>query len=408
MKRCPVLLLVAAAIAAGCAEEDPEILHEYDPFTGSAYPDQREPIDVPPGGLALVTDSLSDTLSLLDLGAGERMGSAPVGRDPVGLDGPHHIALDRAGGFAYVALSYPVLGGAGPHAGHGSSVQPGYAQKLALGDLRVLGQVRVDESPGDIVLSDDGARLVLSHFDLRRSLENPGDLDKARATLAVLDPRTLAAVGSPAPARISTCVAPHGVALSRPDGALAFVACYGEDSVAVVDLDAGEVLERVPVSPAPGAPGDPSYGPYSAILSPDAATLALGNTLSKDVRFLDVASRTIDPERVAPTIGAPFFPAWSEDGATLYVPTQAPDAIVVLDLAADVQEIARRDFLAGECVAPHLVERYGADTLLVVCEGDHAQPGRVLWLDRATLETDHAADVGVYPDGLAIVPGGAP
>jgi DNA-binding beta-propeller fold protein YncE len=383
-------------------------VYEYDPFTGSAYPDQREPVDVPPGGLGIVTDSLSDTLSLLDLGAGERMASVPVGRDPVGLDGPHHVAVDLAGGFVYVALSYPDTGAAGPHAEHGSSVQSGYAQKLALEDFRILGQVRVDESPGDIVLSDDGARLVLSHFDLLRAVQHPGDLDKARATLAVLDPSALALTGSPSPARISTCVAPHGVALSRPDGALAFVACYGEDAIAVVDLDAGEVLERVPVSPAAGVPGNPSYGPYSAVLSPDGATLAIGSTVSKDVRFLDVASRTIDADRTAPTTGAPFFPAWSEDGATLYVPTQIPDALVVLDLAAGALEVARRDFAPGECVAPHVVERYAADTLLVVCEGDHEQPGRVLWLDRATLATEGEADVGVYPDGLSIVPGGAP
>jgi DNA-binding beta-propeller fold protein YncE len=399
-------LFAAAALAAGCADPDPHLVHEYDPFTGSAYPDQRPPIAVPPGGLGVVTDSLSDTLSLLDLGAGERIASVPVGRDPVGLDGPHHIAVDLAGGAVYVGLSYPDLGATGPHASHGSSLQPGYAQRLALSDFEVLGQVRVDESPGDIVLSEDGARLVISHFDLRRALQNPGDLEKARATLAVLDPETIAAAGSPAPARITTCVAPHGVALSRPDGALAFVACYGEDAIAIVDLDAGEVEQLVPVSPAAGAPGHPSYGPYAAVLSPDGATLAIGSTVSKDVRFLDVASRSIDPCCTAPTLGAPFFPAWSEDGALLYVPTQAPDAIAVLDVAAGGQEVARRDFAADECVAPHLVQRYGAGALLVVCEGDHQQPGRVLWLDRATLTTERAADVGVYPDGLAIVPGG--
>jgi DNA-binding beta-propeller fold protein YncE len=408
----PIAAALATAVLGGaCAAlpacADAPIEYRYDPYTGEAFPDNRKPVAVPPGGLGVVTDSLSDTLSLLDLGTGEKIGRVPVGRDPVGLDGPHHITVDRERGFVYIGLSYPVVATGGPHASHGSSVQPGYVQKLALADFRILGQVRVDANPGEIVASDDGRRVVVSHFDLQRAIQNAGNLDKARALLAVIDPETIVPAGSVDPPRITTCVAPHGMALSRPDGARAYVACYGEDSIAVVDLDKRVVLDRIPVDPSGGSIGDPQYGPYSAILSPDGKTVALGNTVSKDVRFFDVEANAMAPARTIDTLGAPFFPAFSADGKRLWIPTQSPDALVLWDLEND-QELNRRDFTADECKWPHVVEQLDDTRIAIVCEGDHVTPGKVLQLDTTTLETKSEAVVGVYPDGIARIPGSGP
>ncbi|MDI1481965.1 YncE family protein [Polyangium sp. y55x31] len=388
-----------------CGEAPVE--YRYDAYTGEAFPDRREPVAVPPGGLGIVTDSLSDTLSLVDLGTGARIGHVPVGRDPVGLDGPHHIAVDRTGGFVYIGLSYPVVATGGPHASHGSSVQPGYVQKLALDDFRILGQVRVDANPGEIVASDDGRRVVVSHYDLQRAIKNAGNLDKARATIALVDPEGVLLTGSADPPRITTCVAPHGMALSRPDGARAYVACYGEDSVAVVDLDKREVLDRIPVDAAGGSIGDPQYGPYSAILSPDGKTLALGNTVSKDVRFFDIEANAMDPDRQIDTLGAPFFPAFSADGKRLWIPMQSPDALVLWDLENN-QEITRRDFMGDECKWPHVVDRLDDTRMILICEGDHVATGKILVLDAETLATKSEAIAGVYPDGIAQIPGAGP
>lgn len=399
MKRPAAILAALLAPAIGGCSPEQVIEPRYDPYVGEAYPDRRTPVEIPAGGMGIVTDSLSDTLSLIDLATGSRMGSVPVGRDPVGIDGPHHVAVDEAAGTVFVALSYPVLAVTGPHAAHGSSVQSGFAQKLSLDDFRILGQVRVDENPGDIVLSEDGKRLVVSHFDLQKAIDSQGDPDKARATLAVIDPETIALAGSPDPERIPVCTAPHGVALSRPDGARAYVACYGDDTLAVVDLDAGTVVERVPVAAAPGMPGAPNYGPYSAVLSPDGSTVVIGNTVSKDVRFFDVASGTVDAARTLVPMGAPYFPSWTPDGARLYIPLQVPDAIVVIDVENGNAQVARRDFASGECRSPHLTEVVGPE-VWVVCEGDHKAPGQVLRLDSTTLETMDTIEVGVYPDSL--------
>ncbi|MEJ7731535.1 MAG: YncE family protein [Polyangiaceae bacterium] len=396
-------LLGLAALLVACSPE-PNVVHEYDAYAGDAFPDRLQPVTYPAAGAIVVTDSYSDTLSLVDLGTGERFASFPVGRDPVSIDGPHHLAVNVAARRLFTALSYPVLATGGPHASHGSSVQAGYAQVLSLDDFRILGQVRVDNNPGDIVLSEDGKRLVVSHFDLVRALENAGDLDKQRATLAIIDPSTLEQPVPPAPPRIDVCIAPHAVALSRPDAARAYVACNGEDSIAVVDLDAAKVLERIPVAAGASAQGNPQYGPYSAVLSPDGKTLAIGNQVSRDVSFLDIETMAMMPERTLSTQGTPFFPAWSADGNTLYVTTQTPNAVLAIDFSADNAELERRDFAAGECDLPHVAEIQG-DALLVVCEGDHVAPGRVLFLEPDTLTTRHTTEVGVYPDAMARVGG---
>lgn len=398
-----VISALAAVMAASCADPDPLVETRYGPYEGQAYPDRRAPIAVPAGGMGVVSDSRSDTISLLDLTTGERFGVYPVGRDPVTIDGPHHLAIDVPGRAIYVALSYPLLAGAtGPHASHGGSSTPGHVQKLSLDDMSILGQTRVDPNPGDIVMSDDGKRLIVSHFDLKRALDNQGDLEKARSALAVIDPATIALTGSPDPIRIPVCIAAHGVVLSRPDAARAYVACYGEDALAIVDLtDPKATPKLVPVGPG-ATVANPSYGPYAAVMSPDQKTIAVSDTVSRDVRFFDVASETFDEARTIPLLGAPYFVAWTPDGKSLYVPTQTPDALSLIDLEQANTEIVYRP-LSGACDKPHLVN-LAEGTLFVVCEGDQTKtPGNVLKLNPATLETITSTAVGLYPDAFVRV-----
>jgi DNA-binding beta-propeller fold protein YncE len=399
------LLPLPTVLTATACDPEQTTRHEYDPYVGEAFPDRRKPVELPAAGAAITSDSYSDTISLVSLADGQRFASFPVGRDPVSIDGPHHLAIDEATKRLYTALSYPEIGTGGPHASHGSSTRPGYAQMLSLVDFRVLGEVRVDDNPGDIVLSQDGTRLVVSHFDLKKAIQNAGDLEAQRATLAVIDPSTLAQPAPPSPTRIPVCIAPHAVALSRPDAARAYVACYGEDSVAVVDLAAGEVSDRIPIAEGADAQGDPEHGPYSAVLSPDGATLAVGNQVSRDITFVDVTALAVLPARTLPTLGVPFFPTWSADSTTLYVITQTPNSVIAIDTSADNAQLARRDFAPGECELPHVAELIGG-SLLVVCEGDHETAGAVLTLDPVTLATVESTEVGIYPDSIQRVGGG--
>lgn len=392
--------LFALALGAGSACA-PGVERIDDPYTGDApYPDRRPQFQLPSGEVGFVSNNGSDSVNLLDLERGSVIGSAPVGRDPVDLDGPHHIAVDRAAGLAFVALAYPAPAVApGPHAAHGSSERAGYAQVLALADFAPISEVRLEPNPGDIVLSDDGQRLVVSHFDLARALRET-TLDAQRADLAVMSAQAPAALS---PMFIRVCVAPHGVALSRPSGDVAFVACYGEDALAVVDLaDPSTPIQYVSLGPG-GMPGSPVYGPYAAVLSPDGQWLAVSNTESNEVRVLDTATRSFLPVHIS-TPGAAYFAAWSADSSTLYVPVQNPDALVVADARSG--KVAFTKPTAPDCQRPHEAT-FGAATneLYVVCEGDHLHPSVVLSLAPDTLTVSKRFDVGVYPDRLAIARG---
>jgi DNA-binding beta-propeller fold protein YncE len=393
---------VALPLASGCAGETREEKeYVYDPYDGPpAYPNRRPKFELPSGDVGLTSDNGSDTVTVLALDEGTVLGSAPVGRTPVDNDGPHHLTVDRDAGFVYVALAYPAAAiTPGPHAAHGSSQRSGFVQKLALDDLRVVGEVRVDTNPGDIVASADGKRLVVSHYDLAKALVAGATYEERLATLAVIDPAKILPSGSVDPVRIPVCIAPHAVSLTRPAGEVAHVACYGEDAIAVVDLeDESKPVELVPVGPGAGSPGAPEYGPYSLTPSRSGQVLAVGNTESHDVRFFDVEARAMSAI-VVDTQGAPYFVAWSLDDASVFVPTQGPDAIVVAD-AATGAIVDSRSF-DEECARPHEAV-FGKDdaTLYVVCEGDHQGPGAVLALDPLTLETVRTYPVGVYPDRL--------
>lgn len=393
-----LLLSTIACVGIGCS---PEPTIEYEPYAGSAYPNRATPITWPTGGAALVTNSYGDTVSVIDLATGAPFYTRGVGRNPVDLDGPHHIAVDPTGKFAFTALSYPRVNATGPHAAHGSASIPGYVQKLSLVDLSIVGSVRVENNPGDIVMSPDGKRVVVSHFDLERAIENATDLEKARASLALVDPEGIAPSGSTKPTIIPTCVAPHGVAFDPKSTGRVFVACFGEDALAIVDLDHPEAaIERVPVAPNVSGFGSPKYGPYAAVFDNAGARIAVSSTESRDVRLFDVATKSFDAAATIPLVGAPYFTAWSEDDQTLFIPTQDPDAILAVPFDGSTPKSTV--FTSAECKKPHVVTRVGAK-LYLVCEGDHVTPGSLVVLD-PDLTVVSTQPLGLYPDAFAIVP----
>jgi DNA-binding beta-propeller fold protein YncE len=391
----PFVSIVFAAAALGCSDVSPGVIHE--PYGGTPFPNQRTPFETR-SELAVVSNNGDDTLTLVDLSVPEVVGAAGVGLDPVDLDGPHHVALDRARGEVLTVLAYPVPPVApGPHAAHGGSQRQGAIQRLALADLSPLGALEVETNPGDIVLSDDGQRLVVSHFDLVRAQEET-ELEAKRATLAVVDPRSVGTAD--APTLIPTCVAPHGVALSRPSGERAYVACYGEDALAIVDTTDPEAMPELVSLGIGGEPGRPFYGPYAAVLSPNGDIVAVSSTESRDIRLFDVFQNRFTISIATTVAATPYFVAWSDDGRELFVPLQDPDGVVHLPVNAG--SATTRWFSGDECEKPHEVVRSHAGRLFIVCEGDHVAPGKLLELDPATLETLAELYVGVYPDRLAI------
>ena len=380
----------AVALSSACGSSETRV--EYEPYSGPpSYPDKTPKLPTPKGAFAYVSDNGSDTISVLDVPSNEVVAQVRVGRDPVGIDGPHHLAV-APDGVVYVAFSYPAPATIpGPHASHASSVRPGWVQKLAADDLHLLGEVQVDPNPGEIVLSPDGTRLIVTHFDLARASDAKLDDEGQKASILVIDPATLTTGGSPRPRAIKACRAPHGASITR-DGRTAFVACYADDTLAVVDLmEGGAAVTSVPVG---------SEGPYSAVMSPSGKFVAVGTTEGKATRIYDVAARAMRDVTVV-SQGAAFFAGWSADDSKLWIPTQSPDALMLVD--ATTGATSKQRMFDASCEKPHeaALSPDGA-TLYVVCEGDHKEPGAVLAVDPATLETRSVMRVGVYPDRFAL------
>jgi DNA-binding beta-propeller fold protein YncE len=184
------------------------------------------------------------------------------------------------------------------------------------------------------------------------------------------------------------------------DDATAFVACYGSDELAVVDLRADALsVSRIPLGAQQGVPGVPTYGPYSVTLSPDDSRAIVADLEGQDIRVFDVKTREL-PDSGHIAVGArAMMPAFA-NASTILLPTQSPDGLVRIALDAPKVE-KRRAFTKAECGLPHVVRIAKDGRTYLVCEGDHTANGTILELDPVTLETKKSWAVGVYPDGIA-------
>lgn len=386
---------------SSCSKKDGE---SNNPSTG----EDKKPLT--PGGAittpieraGYVTNNGSDSITVIDRDSpsGEAT-TISLDFDPDAREAPHHLAIDPGRKTVFVALAFPPLPSSkkkkDPHGAHGGSSDLGKLARLDLGNLSVRGTVDVDENPGDVILSHDRSRVLVTHYDMKRAMDVAARGAASPATmfaqLIVLDAKTLARVGARA-----VCTAPHGVVTTRDDKT-AFVACYGSDELAIVDLGStGLPTSRIPLGSAQGVPGVPRYGPYSATLSPDEKLVVVADLEGQDVRVFDRAEKRFLPDRVITLSAKAFMPAFI-DATTILVPTQAPDGLVRVDLAQG-KVTGRGAITKAECALPHVVKVARDARIYLVCEGDHIGAGAVVELDRESLAVKKRWVVGVYPDGI--------
>ena len=346
---------------------------------------------------AYVTDNGSDQITVIDRDSAEVL-SRSIDIDKNAHEAPHHLAADPREKRLFVALAFPPPpddGKKGPHANHGNASNDGKLAKLDLGTLSVQATVDVDENPGDVVLTHDGKKVLVTHFDMRRAMaaaaagKPPNEMF---ATLQVWDATAMKKIASRA-----LCVAPHGIAVTTDDKT-AIVACYGSDEIALVDLTQKQLpTSRFVLGATEGVLGAPKYGPYSADPSPNDSLLLVGDLESKDVRIFDLkAKKFADPIAV----GARAMIGAFVDETNAIVPLQAPDGLVRIDAQKNAVT-TRVAFDKTQCEAPHAVRIDSKHRAFVVCEGDHVQPGAVVEIDPVTLAITRRWVVGIFPDGIA-------
>jgi hypothetical protein len=355
-------------------------------------------VGIPTARAAYVTDNGSDAISVVDRDS-DRVVTVPVDLDPTRREAPHHLTIDPAGGRLFVALAFPEPVAAAkkddPHAGHGNAVSHGMLARLDLTRLAVNEAREVDENPGDVLLTHDRSRVLVTHFDMKRAMDVAsagGPTSAMFAALQVWDAGTMTLVGSR-----PLCVAPHGVATTKDDRT-AFVACYGSDELAVVDLTSPSLpTARYPLGASPGAPGAPTYGPYSATLSPDGTRVVVGDLEGMDLRVFDLSAKKFLADKTVNLGARAFIPAFVS-ATEIVVPMQGPDGIARVNL--ETGAIEARVATDDACRAPHVVRVARDGRVYVVCEGDHVTNGAVLAIDPATLAVTKRWTVGVYPDGI--------
>ncbi|MBN1208894.1 MAG: hypothetical protein JXB05_28810 [Myxococcaceae bacterium] len=412
MTRARLLLATLAPLALGaCSDgattgplEVPELEYGLDP----AWPAPTPLPPIGPAGRVVITNSLEDTLSLLDL---DTMGSPewgelariPVGLNPVELEGPHHTAASPDGAFYYVGISNYVPGaGSGPHGTHGAGTADGYCLKMDASTNTLVGSVRVDRNPGDVIISQDGRTLYQTHFDLLKIADvarRGGTEQEMDARLAIIDAETMAR-----PQMVSVCPAPHAVRLS-PDDRRAYIACWS-DEVAIVELDQPNYpVTRVKVAANAGNAVSPRHEPYALTLSPTGAVW-VSSLRSRAVHYLDPTTLSMDPTRTVFLSGPPMFGDVTADGRILYMPYQGIDALAIIDTSNPAAVPDEIPLSPSGCVNVHQVEltpdeRHG----LVVCEGDHVGPGTFHVVDLTEKKVVKTVLVGVFPDSVAILRG---
>jgi len=373
--------------------------------SGKAFPNHRPTFESAGRRLGYVPNRNSDTVSVLDLDAMELLGSVPVGRDPVDIDGPQHLALDPANGLAYVVLSYPFSITSAHAVAQGATLRSGYVEALNLLDLSIAGDLRVEPKAADVAFSPASGRLVVAHADDSRSLQ--GDIEARRSNLVFVDPASSIAKGNATPTRLPACAVPSTLAFDH-DGARVFVACTGEDSLVVVDSASRTVLSRGPSGPT--VDGDPAASfnkPSGLVVDAARGRLLVSNEVSRTVAVFDLneppnllsSHRVVGPMETV-DFSVPMFPVLLSD-SLLAIPFQSPNGAALIDITSG-EQLQRVQYSDDECMNPAEFTVTSESRLFLVCEGDHYHPGAVAEVNPDTLAVVTSIPVELYPERMTI------
>ena len=365
-----------------------------EPAAGSvdAFPNRRPQYEAPGHLLGYVANRSSDTISVLDLDQMAIVGTAPVGLDPVAIDGPRHLIVDPSADVAYVVVAYPQSVPGSHETAAGATERSSYLLALALSDLSLLGQLRLAPQADEMALSAGGAQLSIVHDDTLLAIQ-PVDLVQRRAAIDLVTGPAALEDGSPAVRSVAVCVAPTSVASVA--GNRAYVACSGEDTLAVVDTANAVVLAQVPAGAAN------VNQPYAVVADPSGQRLLVSNQVARTAVLFTASDSPVATATFSLT-GIPTFAVWIGDDRVL-VPTQSPSGVALLDTTtgAVVQTVSYPDDV---CLDPSEASISPDGRLFLVCEGDHYSPGAVVQLDPETLGVVASVPVGIYPDRLAFRP----
>ena len=281
-------------------------------------------------------------------------------------------------------------------------------QSLSLDDLHEIARHELEANPGDLTTTSDGRHVIVTHFNLAETeqvLASGGTLQQAYSSLWILDAVDLHRIAS-----FPVCVMAHGVEVS-PDDTRAYVACNGQDSLAIVHLDDPSFPVEPLIPVGPGASNVPSlaYGPYGVLVTEDGLFVVISDQEGGDLRVFDVAAHAFLPQGIR-THSSMVFGTESPDGRYLYFPGQSPPVLVRVR-RQDWQIDSAQPVATGDCLYPHDIQ-IGPDGLYyLLCEAIGSDVNRVARsaLDRFdpwTLAITARMPAGVFPHDMVFLGNG--
>ncbi len=384
---------------------------DYPPGTPWADPTQYPTIG---DGKVIIFNTGDDTLTWIDVDTLAPVFSETVGLSPPEVESPHDGTASLDGSAFFVSFSNYAPGtGGGPHGAHGTGNVDGFLLEYDMQTHALVGKTELAHNAAEVTMTADGHVLV-SHFDLllveEQLASNPdATYDDLSSTVAIIDPTAMSPTDPSAGLlkSLKVCPAEHGIIASQ-DGT-AYVTCFASDELALISLAPPYDIERYAMGTGAFSPAAPLVGPFVLEQSPNDGTIWVstwgsGGTNRGDIRVFDPATKTWDARGPIETDGVPYDGVFTADGAQYIVSNQIANTMVFIDTAS--HEIVDRLVLPrAQCANPRvpMLMPDGAH-LLVVCEGDHVDPGTVAVIrvgPPPVVESFYA--VGVYPGEAYLV-----
>lgn len=207
----------------------------------------------------------SDLVSVADLDQNLVMRQIAVGQLPQDLEAPHFIRLSPDGQYFYLSLINGAL-----------------VEKYRTDNYAFEGRVEVGPDPAIIILSPDGERLLVTHWN-----DTPGQpkLSMVRTSDMQLVDQIVAGG--------DVLSYPHGLVATK-DFRMLYVVAHQGNYYAKIEMDENGFtgIEQVPLDPAnsPIPQASTAYKPYYCLLSPDESQLFVSCNITDEVRVFSTAS----------------------------------------------------------------------------------------------------------------------
>ncbi|WP_245733568.1 beta-propeller fold lactonase family protein [Lentzea jiangxiensis] len=234
------------------------------------------------GTRGYVTNSVQNTLTVIDTPTNTVDKAVPVGSHPAG------VAVAPGGGFAYV-----------------TNYLDGTVSVVDTATLAVTATVAVGSNADGVVVTKDGSAVYVTH-----DVPGPGKV-------SVIDTTSNSVVATVPVGNAATAIA------ASPDGTRMYVVNKGSDSVSAIDVATRTVVGTAAVG----------FTPHGIALTPNGTRAYVTNSEFDTVSVVDLTTMT---ELRKVVVGdRPISVALTPDGASAYVTNFNSNTVSIIDTASD-------------------------------------------------------------------------